>query len=526
VEAHIGRTVAEVLPEAAPFLGALLTQVFQSGRAIEGLEFEAPSPDAAGVVRWWLLSLFPLPGDDGRVELVGATAVEITGRKRAELSLAEAQARLDLATQAAGVGVWEWRPIPNEMIYSEEAKAICGFPPGGPVTYEMVIGVTHPEDLPNTSAQARRALDPAIRDESPYEYRLVRPDGEVRWVVAWGRAVFEQVDGRLVATRYIGVLQDITERKRAELEAGEAATRLRLAIEAGRMAVWQADETGVSSSPELNRLLGFAPDARPSLEDIAAGYLPGERERVRAAGAEAMARGERFFEAEYQYRRPGGAVVWLALRAEILPGSRSAVGVLMDITERKHAEERLRLLAHEVDHRANNLLAVVQGLVAMSRSETPEELKRMITGRVHALARAHQLLAETRWEGADLRRLVEEELLAFSLGHDGRVRLSGPELMLPAPVAQSLAMVLHELATNAAKYGALSTDGGTVSVSWRADPRLQIVWEERGGPAVAPPTRAGMGSSVLARALTAHHGAASLDWRADGLACTIELPLA
>src|SRR5205085_8800991 len=124
----------------------------------------------------------------------------------------ENEARLRLATTAAGVGVWEWRLTTNEMIYSDQAKAICGFALDQPVTYEMVVASTHPEDFPHTSAQASRALDPAIRDQSPYEYRLVRSDGEVRWVVAQGEAVFER-DARGVETavRYVGALLDITE---------------------------------------------------------------------------------------------------------------------------------------------------------------------------------------------------------------------------------------------------------------------------------------------------------------------------
>ena len=173
---------------------------------------------------------------------------------RGQAALQASEARLELATKAAAVGVWEWRLTTNEMIYSPEARAICGFPADGPVTYEMVAAVTHPDDFPHTSAQAARALDPQIRDESPYEYRLKLADGQVRWVTANGRAVFETVDGVTVATRYVGTLQDITARKRAEIERDEGAQRLGLAIDAGRMAVWQVDQRGISSlSPELNR---------------------------------------------------------------------------------------------------------------------------------------------------------------------------------------------------------------------------------------------------------------------------------
>jgi PAS domain S-box-containing protein len=526
VEAHLGRTVEEVLGDVAGVVAPLIDQVFATGQPVAPFELQADLPGAAAA-RWWLASFYPVPDDGGGVELVGASITEITERKRVELALAESQERLELATAAAGAGVWEWRLATNEMIYSEEAKAICGFPPGEPVTFDMVVSVTHPEDYPLTFAQAQRALDPEIRDDSPYEYRLVRPDGEERWVMARGRAVFEGQAAAAVATRYVGTLQDITDRKRAEIAAAEAAARLQLAIDAGRMAVWHADETGVQPSPELNRLLGLPEDAQLTLEEFAEGYPPGERERVRGAGVAALARGDRHFEVEFAYRRRDGEQRWLAMRAEILPGQRAAIGVIMDITERKQVEERLKLLAREVDHRANNLMSVVQGTVALSRGDTPAQLKAVITGRVNALARAHQLLSESRWQGADLRRLVEEELLAFSLGDAGRVRIEGPDVALGPAAAQALAMSVHELATNAVKYGALSAPQGRVEIAWRVgdDGQLRVRWRESGGPTVTVPVRRGLGSSILERSLTGSLGGRSeLDWRPEGLVCELALP--
>lgn len=453
-------------------------------------------------------------------------------RMAGRAALAESEARLGLATSAAEVGVWEWRPLTNEMIYSQEAKAICGFPAGQPVTYDMVASVTHPEDFPRTSAQAARALDPAIRDPAPYEYRLLLASGEERWVLANGQAVFETIHGKVVATRYVGTLQDITGRRLAEAARAEASARLRLAIDAGRMAVWQVDaERGVTPSPELNHMLGFPEDARPSIREFAKLNLPGELERVREIAQAAAVRGERYFEAEYRMRRTDGEVRWLLVRAELVPEregqARGAIGVAMDITDRKDSEERLKLLAREVDHRANNLLAVVQGTVQLSQAETPEALRTVLLGRITALGRAHQLLSEARWEGADLRRLVEEELLAFSLGEAARVTIEGPDVALSPAAAQALAMSLHELATNAAKYGSLSVPAGGVTVSWsrRARGALAIRWAETGGPPVARPSRRGLGTAMLARALSGPLGGKTkLDWRPEGLVCDLELP--
>jgi PAS domain S-box-containing protein len=448
-----------------------------------------------------------------------------------QAALQVSEARLELATKAAAVGVWEWRPATNEMIYSPEARAICAFPAEGPVTYEMVAGVTHPDDFARTSAQAERALDPQLRDESSYEYRLKLADGEVRWVTANGRAVFEEIGGETVATRYVGTLQDITARKRAEIERDGGLQRLALAIDAGRMAVWQVDQGGITPSPELNRIMGFPEDARPTLEEINALYLPGEQDRLRQAAQDALARGERRFEVEYRVRRVDGLLRWLLARAEILlddkGAPRSAIGVVMDVTERRDSEERLKLLAREVDHRANNLLAVVLSTVQLSQAPTVQVLKEVVIGRIAALGRAHQLLSEARWEGADLRRLVVEELLAFSLGEAARVSIEGPDVALSPAAAQALAMALHELATNAAKYGSLSKPEGRVAVSWTRNGGgpLKLRWAESGGPEVAMPSRRGLGTVMLARALAGPLGGTThLDWRPQGLVCELELP--
>jgi two-component sensor histidine kinase len=182
-----------------------------------------------------------------------------------------------------------------------------------------------------------------------------------------------------------------------------------------------------------------------------------------------------------------------------------------------------------VDHRANNLMSVVQGTVALSQANDVDALREVIIGRLHALAFAHQLLSQARWSGADLRRLVEEELLSFSLGDEGgSVRITGPSVALEPQAAQGVAMALHELTTNAAKYGALSSPTGRVEISWQVDAgdRLHLRWVESGGPTVDPPGRRGFGTSVIGRALGGAIGGQSrIDWRREGVVCELEFPL-
>ncbi|MCX7514395.1 hybrid sensor histidine kinase/response regulator [Frateuria hangzhouensis] len=258
------------------------------------------------------------------------------------------EAHLELATRVAQLGIWDWNLRDNSFFYSPRAREICGLPQGDePLRMEQLQARTHPEDLPRTHAMLLRALDPAIRERLPYEYRVVHEDGQVRWVVAHGEAMFATVDGAERAVRYIGTLQDVTERRRLGEALEASRTRLQLAIDAGRMAVWEADlrNDTLVGSPELNRLLGFPADAQPTREQIRAGNPPGERERVEACARAALARGERFIETEYRYIRPDGEPCWLLLRAELQLEDGEpvrAVGVLMDVTGCRRAEEALR----------------------------------------------------------------------------------------------------------------------------------------------------------------------------------------
>jgi PAS domain S-box-containing protein len=301
-----------------------------------------------GSLRWLLTRGRSIRDAQGNILRWIGTDTDITAQKEGETKLRESEARLELATFAAGLGIWDWDLQSDRFVYSPRAKAICGFAPDQQVTLKDVQEITHPEDYPFTSAQARRAFDPAIRDTEPYDYRIVRRDGATRHVVAHGSVVFAMVGGAERAIRYVGTLQDVTDRWQLEQEKAASQARLKLAVDAGRMAVWEVDllKNTVVGSPELNRLLGFSADAAPTLNDITERYYPGELERVEALSQAALARGERFFEAEHRYIWPDGSVHWLLLRAEMHLDAKAQpmrlVGVLMDISERMRVEEVLR----------------------------------------------------------------------------------------------------------------------------------------------------------------------------------------
>jgi two-component sensor histidine kinase len=203
-----------------------------------------------------------------------------------------------------------------------------------------------------------------------------------------------------------------------------------------------------------------------------------------------------------------------------------AVNCFQDITERKWAEEREKTLAREVDHRAKNLLALVQATVQLTHADTVKDFKAAIEGRLQALSNAHSLIAQSRWAGADLHSLVMEELAPYRAAETSRTHINGPEVVLEPKSAQTIAIVLHELTTNAVKYGALSVPSGRLLIEWsRDDKQLVIRWSETDGPPVKPPSREGFGTRVIGRVVHDLEGKLQFHWNPDGFACKIIIPL-
>jgi two-component sensor histidine kinase/CheY-like chemotaxis protein len=233
-------------------------------------------------------------------------------------------------------------------------------------------------------------------------------------------------------------------------------------------------------------------------------------------------------EIEFRIVRPSGELRWCTA---ILVASFDAMGiparfcgVTTDITERKEAEARQALLAREVDHRAKNTLAVVQAIVRMAKRDSIDDYIRAIEGRVGALAQTHELLSQSRWEGADIRRLVQEELAPYESENLHRITMVGPALVLVPEQAQLVAMAIHELATNAAKYGSLSVAAGKVDVSWSSSAgTLYLNWTETGGPEVVAPTRFGFGTKIISSLGGSRRGRTHFGWLPGGLRFTLEL---
>jgi two-component sensor histidine kinase/CheY-like chemotaxis protein len=234
---------------------------------------------------------------------------------------------------------------------------------------------------------------------------------------------------------------------------------------------------------------------------------------------------------EYRVRRPNGEVRWCLTSAAATHDATGALvrvsGVTIDITDRKAAEERQALLSREVDHRAKNALALVQSIVRLTRHVNPADYARAIEGRINALSRVHTVLSQSRWQGADLGGLLRDELAPFRTGEDDKIDMAGPELSLDPACAQTLALALHELTTNAAKYGALSGPTGRLRVHWSiSGDHLNLEWNEDSGSAIAKPDKNGFGTKIIVSSIESQLGGrVKHDWRPDGVSCVLSIPL-
>ncbi|GLR86422.1 HWE histidine kinase domain-containing protein [Bradyrhizobium iriomotense] len=331
-------------------------------------------------------------------------------------------------------------------------------------------------------------------------------------------------------------LEDRVRARTAELESStakllESEQRRSMAIAAGKMGSWDWDWINGDWMWDEGqyRIFGVNPETfNVTSASVQALLHPDDVDQFRKAIAE-FNTGTRAYEAEFRVQRPDGEVRWcVGTAAATLDGNGRVVrvsGVTVDITERKRAEERQNLLAREVDHRAKNALALAQSIVRLTRADDVKTYVNAVEGRINALARVHTILSLSSWQGAEINKLIEEELAPYSLG--GQIRLSGPEVQLVPATAQTLALALHELFTNSAKYGALSTRSGRLAIGWEVNGEmLALTWEESGGPLVRQPKARGFGTkSLLASVESQLGGQAQFDWRAEGLLCRLEVPL-
>jgi PAS domain S-box-containing protein len=366
------------------------------------------------------------------------------------------------------------------------------------------------------------------------------------WVLLllWNRALRHEAE----QAERMAEAREAEAQARAEAQRSAAAALLaserrhRALTEAGAIVIWRAGADGrIAALEGWQAFTGQEPtEVVGSTEAWLAVAAPEDRGRVSGAWARAVA-ARSAFDLEFRVRVADGSTRWCRARAVpvpaggSLPGAGEWIGVMEDIDTRRRAEEARLLLAREVNHRAKNMLAVVQAVVQLTRPADPGAFAASVSTRIAALGRAHDLLAGRDWGDVAFAELAQGELAPYLAGpdaaeHEARVRIAGPEVRLAAAAVQPMAVTLHELAVNAAKYGALSPGhAGRVELTWELLPEaagLRITWAETDGPALeGPPDRRGFGTRVVDASVGEQLGGkVERRWRPEGLLCEITLP--
>ena len=334
-------------------------------------------------------------------------------------------------------------------------------------------------------------------------------------------------------TVFIGFLRDISDRKEAEIALRESEARLSATYNHALVGIAEVDEDGrfLRANEQFCVITGYALDElrRRSLFEIT---HPDDVERDRQLFAEQWAGARNTYRLQKRYVRKDGRVIWIDLSASFVGGGNGVspygVRIVRDITDGKRNEERQRLLLTELNHRVKNTLAVVQGLAHQTFKPdlVAPEVMRAFEGRLGALAGAHDLLMKQTWEATPIHSVIAAAVAPFETT-EKRFAISGPEILLIPSATVSLALGMHELATNAAKYGALSSDSGSVAIEWTVESgEMDLLWREEGGAPVSPPTRKGFGTRLLQHALARDFGGTvDIDYAAAGVRVRLRAPL-
>lgn len=306
-----------------------------------------------------------------------------------------------------------------------------------------------------------------------------------------------------------------------------AHARLQAVLDASHLGAWHLDVPANRS--EMNarwaEIVGNAPEEiSTSVDEWFRRLHPDERPQVLAAIEDALSGKTPLYHLEHRMRHKDGHWIWVLDSGCVVErdaDGRALVmtGTLLDISERRETEQRIRVLMREMDHRAKNLLAVVYSLINLMNADTVLAFKEALLGRVQALGHVHSLLSQSAWQGVELGQLIATETAAYRSETTPRIDTQGPQVTLRPAAAQAVAMIVHELMTNSAKYGALSAQTGLVRFDWRLDEDrdVHLTWEESGGPAVGPPARKGFGATLLNTMIKDQlDGSVTAQWRRLG----------
>ena len=409
----------------------------------------------------------------------------------------------------------------------------------GPIEFwntgaERLYGFAPEEAIGHSSHALLQTKFPVEFDELITQLQNERYwSGELRHICKDGREVI--VESRLQLLddgTVIEVNRDTTDRRQIEDERRQTEQQLSFLaaiVQSSDDAIASKNLDGIITSWNKGAERVFGYTAEEAIGQPITIVIPQDRQDEERTILTRIRRGEHIDHLETVRQRKNGSLVVVSLtispvknaEGKIVGASKTA----RDITEQKRTGDQIATLAREAEHRSKNLLAIVQAMVNLSQADAVADLKKAIEGRIQALANVHSLFVASRWIGAELSTIAQQELAPYSATGEKRVRTDGPQVLLAPDIAQAVAITLHELATNAVKYGALSTTNGHIDLKWshEANGRLNLRWIETGGPTVLAPTRRGFGGRIIEQMIAQLKGDTRFDWRAEGLVCEITL---
>jgi PAS domain S-box-containing protein len=417
----------------------------------------------------------------------------------------DAEGRITYFNEAAAE-LWGCRPTLGESEWCGSWKML--WPDGRALPHDQC-----------SMAQAVKEKRPVRGAEAIAE----RPDGVRVPFMTFPTPLY---DATGAMTGAVNMLLDLTDRKHSDA----AVQHLASIVESSDDAIISKDLSGVISSWNIGaeRLFGYLAEEAigKHISILIPPHLLQEEETI----IDRVRRGQRIEHYETVRQRKHGSLIDISITVSPIRNAQGKVvgasKIARDISDRKRSEVQIATLAREAEHRTRNILATVQAIVRLSNSDTADGLKENIAGRIQALANVNTLLVQSRWTGATLHSLVTKELSPYCPANDPRARIDGPNVLLEPTVAQSIAAALHELATNAAKHGALSVPDGHIRIAWRDSPDGFVLnWSEMNGPPVVAPKRQGFGMNLMDTMIQGHlKGTLRFDWQPGGFKCEISLP--
>ncbi len=426
----------------------------------------------------------------------------------AAVYMTDAQGRITYFNEAA-VALWGCTPTIGQAEFCGSWKIY--WPDGTPLPHDEC-----PMAVALKTGEPVRGIDAVVE----------RPDGTRVPFLPYPTPLFDS-DGELIGA--VNMLLDISERKEAEL----ATQRLAAIVQSSHDAIVSKDLNGIIASWNRGAELIFGYSAQEMIGKPIMTIIPAERQEEETEILRRLRAGDHVDHFETVRCRKDGSFIDVSLTVspirDRLGRVTGASKIARDITERKRAEQTRELLLHEIKHRVKNSLTTIQSIATQTFRKGPPEERAAFIARLHSLANAYDLLTRHNWGRPPLSEIVQRAVAPFEEKHHERFSCSGPEGSLDPGKALLLVLILHELGTNAIKYGALSNDAGTVEIEWELTTEgkegVRLTWREAGGPPVKPPRHKGFGTRLIQNALRHDMGAANFDFSPTGVSCTVVLAL-